>query len=185
MRRLTSSHTKSLQNKPTGPCKANSLQTLLPHGPSHIPPLHRSCAIPWFELIYPWQLSTTARSCSWLCSTRETKEARGSGIHRKSKRKCGTEEGSAFAFLGPGQNFPRPQATLLDFSGWKQIQCWALQKSHHMFPPLRCLTVFTPLMKNLLAMAKKNPPALFEGEIKCFINSKMVEIVNQNQNIQV
>lgn len=40
-------------------------------------------------------------------------------------------------------------------------------------------------MKNLLAMAKKPPPAPFEGEMKRFINSKMVEIANQNQNVQV
>lgn len=43
-------------------------------------------------------------------------------------------------------------------------------------------------MKTYLAAAKKkkkNPPALFEGEMKCFINSKIVEIANQEQNIQV
>lgn len=130
---LTPSHsqTKSLQNKPTSPCKANSLQTLLPQRPSSIPPFPKSSAIPSFELIYPWQPSSTARSYSWLCSTRRTKGVRGSGIHRRSRRKCVTEEGSAFTFLGPGQNFPRPQDTLLDFIGWKQSQRWALWKSHH------------------------------------------------------
>lgn len=91
-----------------------------PRGPQTSHLSTTALPIPWFELIYPWQPSTTARSYSWLCSTRGTKEARGSGMYRRTRRKCVAEEGSAFAFLGPGQNYPRPQPTLLlDFTVWK------------------------------------------------------------------
>jgi len=40
-------------------------------------------------------------------------------------------------------------------------------------------------MKTYSLQKKKNPPAFFEGEMICFINSKIVEIENQEQNIQV
>lgn len=41
------------------------------------------------------------------------------------------------------------------------------------------------MMKMYSLQPRKTPPALFEGEMKCFINSKIVEIANQEQNIQV
>lgn len=45
--------------------------------------------------------------------------------------------------------------------------------------------MFTSPMKTYALQPKKNPPAPFEGEMKCFINSKTVEIANREQNIQV
>lgn len=62
----------------------------------------------------------------------------------------------------------------------------ALEIPSGMLPSFRCFnSIHVSLMKTYLPQPKKTPPALFEGEIKCFINSKIVETANQEQNIQV